>query len=97
MLEATGAIAQLGLPVRLVTVIGATENMPSGRARKPGDIVRAKAGTTIEINNTDAEGRLVLADCLAHAREPGRRAARRPRDADRRDRRRRSATRSTRA
>jgi len=66
-LEATGAIARLGLPVRVVTVIGATENMPSGHALKPGDVLRAKTGTTIEIVNTDAEGRLVLADCLAHA------------------------------
>jgi leucyl aminopeptidase len=71
VLEATGAIAQLGLPVRLVSVIGATENLPSGHSAKPGDIVRAKSGTTIEINNTDAEGRLVLADCLAHAIELG--------------------------
>ncbi|MCA1688907.1 MAG: leucyl aminopeptidase [Actinobacteria bacterium] len=67
VLEAIGAIARLGLPVRLVGVIGATENMPSGRAVKPGDIVRAMNGTTVEVNNTDAEGRLVLADCLAHA------------------------------
>jgi leucyl aminopeptidase len=52
-------------------VIGATENLPSGHALKPGDIVRAKTGTTIEIINTDAEGRLVLADCLAHAVELG--------------------------
>jgi leucyl aminopeptidase len=57
--------------VRVVTVIGATENLPSGHAVKPGDIVRAKTGTTIEIINTDAEGRLVLADCLAHAVELG--------------------------
>ena len=71
VLEATGAIARLGLPVRLVTVIGATENLPSGHALKPGDIVRAKTGTSIEIINTDAEGRLVLADCLAHAIEQG--------------------------
>jgi leucyl aminopeptidase len=71
VLEATGAIARLGLPVRLVSVIGATENLPSGRAVKPGDIVRAKSGTTVEVNNTDAEGRLVLADCLAHAIELG--------------------------
>jgi leucyl aminopeptidase len=71
VLEATGAIARLGLPVRLVSVIGATENLPSGHAVKPGDIVRAKSGTTIEINNTDAEGRLVLADCLAYAIELG--------------------------
>ncbi len=67
VLEAVGAIARLRLPVRLIGVIGATENMPSGHASKPGDIVRAMNGTTIEINNTDAEGRLVLADCLAHA------------------------------
>jgi leucyl aminopeptidase len=71
VLEATGAIARLGLKVPVVAVIGATENMPSGRALKPGDIVRAKTGTTIEIVNTDAEGRLVLADCLAHAVELG--------------------------
>jgi leucyl aminopeptidase len=70
-LEATGAIARLGLPVRLVTVIGATENMPSGRSVKPGDIVRTMAGITIEVNNTDAEGRLVLSDCLAWAKEQG--------------------------
>ncbi len=70
-LEATGAIARLGLPVRVLTVIGATENLPSGHALKPGDILRAKTGTTIEIVNTDAEGRLVLADCLAHAVDLG--------------------------
>src|SRR5829696_4216459 len=71
VLEATGAIARLGLPVRVVSVIGATENLPSGHALKPGDILRAKTGTTIEIINTDAEGRLVLADCLAHAVDLG--------------------------
>jgi leucyl aminopeptidase len=71
VLEATAAIAELGLPIRLVTVIGATENMVSARAVRPGDIVRAKSGITIEVNNTDAEGRLVLADCLTHAREQG--------------------------
>ena len=71
VLEATGAIARLGLPVRVLTVIGATENLPSGHALKPGDILRAKTGTTIEIVNTDAEGRLVLADCLAHAVDLG--------------------------
>jgi leucyl aminopeptidase len=71
VLEATGAIARLGLPARVVTVIGATENLPSGRAVKPGDIVRTKTGTTIEVLNTDAEGRLVLADCLAHAIDQG--------------------------
>jgi leucyl aminopeptidase len=67
VLEAIGAIARLRLPVRVLGVIGATENMPSGHATRPGDIVRASNGTTIEINNTDAEGRLVLADCLVHA------------------------------
>ena len=71
VLEAVAAIARLGLPVRLLGVIGATENMPSGGAVKPGDIVRAMDGTTIEVNNTDAEGRMVLADCLSWAREQG--------------------------
>jgi leucyl aminopeptidase len=71
VLEATAAIVELGLPLRLVTVIGATENMISSRAVRPGDIVRARAGVTIEVNNPDAEGRLVLADCLTHAREQG--------------------------
>jgi leucyl aminopeptidase len=71
VLEATAAIAELALPIRVVSVIGATENMVSARAVRPGDIVRAKAGITIEVNNTDAEGRLVLADCLTHARDQG--------------------------
>ncbi len=67
VLEAIGAIARLGLPVRVLGVVGATENLPNGRAVKPGDIVTAGNGKTIEVNNTDAEGRLVLADCLHHA------------------------------
>jgi leucyl aminopeptidase len=67
VVEAVAAIARLQLPVKLVAVVGATENLPSGGAIKPGDIVTAKNGKTIEINNTDAEGRLVLADCLCHA------------------------------
>jgi leucyl aminopeptidase len=67
VLEAAAAIARLRLPVKLVAVIGATENLPSGTSVKPGDIVAAANGKTIEINNTDAEGRLVLADCLCHA------------------------------
>ena len=71
VLEATGAVARLGLPARLVSVVGAAENMISGRAMRPGDIVRSRAGITIEVNNTDAEGRLVLADCLTHAIERG--------------------------
>jgi leucyl aminopeptidase len=67
VIEAVAAIARLGLPVKLVAVVGATENLPSGRSIKPGDIVTAANGKTIEVNNTDAEGRLVLADCLHHA------------------------------
>jgi leucyl aminopeptidase len=67
VIEAVAAIARIGLPVRIVAVVGATENLPSGRAVKPGDIVTAANGKTIEVNNTDAEGRLVLADCLHHA------------------------------
>jgi leucyl aminopeptidase len=67
VLGAVEAIARLELPVRILAVVGATENMPSGGAMRPGDVVRASNGVTIEIINTDAEGRLVLADCLAHA------------------------------
>ena len=67
VLGAVEAIARLALPVRIVAVVGATENMPSGNAMRPGDVVTASNGVTIEIINTDAEGRLVLADCLAHA------------------------------
>jgi leucyl aminopeptidase len=67
VVEAVAAIARLQLPMKLVAVVGATENLPSGKAIKPGDIVTAKNGKTVEINNTDAEGRLVLADCLSHA------------------------------
>ncbi len=67
VLGAIDAIARLKLPVRIVAVVGATENMPSGRAMRPGDVVTASNGVTIEIINTDAEGRLVLADCLVHA------------------------------
>jgi leucyl aminopeptidase len=66
-IEAVGAIAKLKLPVKVVAVVGATENLPSGAAVKPGDIVTAANGKTIEVNNTDAEGRMVLADCLHHA------------------------------
>jgi len=71
VIEATAAIAELGLPVRVLTVVAATENMQDGKAYKPGDILRAANGKTIEIINTDAEGRLVLADALHYARENG--------------------------
>jgi leucyl aminopeptidase len=71
VIEAVAALARMQLPVRLRAVVGATENLPSGGATKPGDIVTAANGKTIEINNTDAEGRLVLADCLCHAAAEG--------------------------
>jgi leucyl aminopeptidase len=71
VLGGIGAIAELGLPLRVVGVVGATENMVGGGAYRPGDIVRAANGKTIEITNTDAEGRLVLADVLWYAREQG--------------------------
>jgi len=71
VLEAMDAIATLGLPVTVTAVIPATENMPSGRSVKPGDIVTAMNGKTIEVNNTDAEGRLILADSLCYAVEQG--------------------------
>jgi leucyl aminopeptidase len=71
VIEATDAIARLGLPVTLTAVVPATENMPSGHAVKPGDIVTAMNGKTIEVNNTDAEGRLILADALAYTVEQG--------------------------
>ncbi len=71
VIEAIAALAELEVPVRALGVVGATENMPSGGAIRPGDIVHAADGTTIEVNNTDAEGRLVLADCLLHARAQG--------------------------
>jgi leucyl aminopeptidase len=71
VIEALGAIARLGVPLKVTGVIGATENMPSGRSMRPSDVLRAMNGTTIEVINTDAEGRLVLADCLAYAVELG--------------------------
>ena len=61
------SLPALGLPLEVHGLIAATENMPSGTAQRPGDIVRAMNGTTIEIGNTDAEGRLTLADALAYA------------------------------
>jgi leucyl aminopeptidase len=67
-IAATCAIARLGLPIRVTAVVPATENLPSGTALKPGDILRAMSGKSIEVINTDAEGRLILADALAFAR-----------------------------
>jgi leucyl aminopeptidase len=71
VIAATVAIAALEVPLNVVTVVAATENMPGGNAFRPGDILRALNGKTIEITNTDAEGRLVLADALTYAREQG--------------------------
>ena len=71
VIEAIAALAELEAPVRVLGVVGATENLPSATAVKPGDIVRALDGTTIEVENPDAEGRLVLADCLCFARAAG--------------------------
>jgi leucyl aminopeptidase len=71
VIETIAALAELQVPVRVLGVVGASENLPSGHAVKPGDIVRALDGTTIEIDNTDAEGRLVLADCITYARREG--------------------------
>jgi len=59
--------AELKLPVNVVCVVPAAENMPGGNAQKPGDIVKAYNGKTVQVDNTDAEGRLVLADALAYA------------------------------
>jgi leucyl aminopeptidase len=61
------AAARLRLPLHVIGILPATENMPGGRAMKPGDIVRTLAGKTVEVQNTDAEGRLILADGLAYA------------------------------
>ena len=67
VLAAMNGIAELGLEVNVVALVPTTENMPSGSAFKPGDVIRAHSGKTIEIVNTDAEGRLILADALSYA------------------------------
>jgi leucyl aminopeptidase len=71
VIAAMGAIGKLKPKVNVIGVVPATENMPSGSATKPGDVLRAMSGKTIEVINTDAEGRLVLADALTYAREQG--------------------------
>jgi leucyl aminopeptidase len=71
VLETVAAIAELAVPINLVAIVPATENMPSGKAIKPGDVITQYNGVTVEINNTDAEGRLILADALAYAAELG--------------------------
>ena len=62
VVAAVRAIARLGVPRRVVAVVPAAENMPGGNALKPGDVIRSAAGLTVEVNNTDAEGRLILGD-----------------------------------
>ncbi len=63
------AVARLKLPVNLVGLVPATENMPGGSAYKPGDILKTYSGKTIEVDNTDAEGRIILADALGYAQK----------------------------
>jgi leucyl aminopeptidase len=65
------AVAQLKPPIPILGVVPSTENMPSGKATKPGDVVRAMTGKTIEVINTDAEGRLILADAVSYAKKLG--------------------------
>ena len=88
-------IARLALPLNVVGIVGAVENMPGGNASRPGDVVTSMSGQTIEILNTDAEGRLVLCDALTYAerfepacvdrrRHPDRRLRHRARHADQR-------------
>ena len=71
MIGAMHAIARLKPPVKVISVVCSAENMPDGKAFKPGDVVTAMSGTTVEIVNTDAEGRLVLADGLHYAKTLG--------------------------
>ncbi len=71
VMTALAAIAQLNLRINITAIIPATENLPSGTALKPGDILKAMNGKTIEVISTDSEGRLVLADALSYAQKLG--------------------------
>ncbi len=71
VIAAMGAIARLKPSIHVTAIVPACENLPSGSALKPGDVLRAMDGRTIEVVNTDAEGRLILADALCYARELG--------------------------
>ena len=71
VIAGTAAVAELGLPVQILGVVAAAENLLSGTSFRPGDILRAANGKTIEITNTDAEGRLVLADAMWYSRREG--------------------------
>ncbi|TNJ39379.1 leucyl aminopeptidase [Chlorobaculum thiosulfatiphilum] len=63
------AVAGLGLPLRVIGLVPATDNMPGGSAQKPGDVITTMSGITVEVGNTDAEGRLILADALTYAKK----------------------------
>ena len=67
VLGAMQAIAQLKLPCNVIGIMACAENMPSGSAQRPGDVVKAASGKTIEVVSTDAEGRMVLADAVWYA------------------------------
>jgi leucyl aminopeptidase len=71
VIGAMRAIAQLKPPINVTAYVPTTENMPGGKAYRPGDVLRAMSGKTIEIVNTDAEGRLILADALSYAVQQG--------------------------
>lgn len=63
------AIALMELPIHVIGILACAENMPSGKATRPGDVIKTHMGKTVEITNTDAEGRLVLADAISHAKQ----------------------------
>ena len=85
MIGVMRALAMLKPSVKVIAVVPATENMPGGKAQKPGDIQIAMSGKSIEVLNTDAEGRLILADGITYARKFGRHAPGGCGHADRRD------------
>jgi len=69
VIEAVEAAARLALPVRVIGFVPSTDNMPSGSAQMPGDVITTMSGITVEVGNTDAEGRLILADALTYAKQ----------------------------
>jgi leucyl aminopeptidase len=69
VLHTVAAVAELGLPIRVTGWLALAENMPSGSAQRPSDVITIRGGRTVEVLNTDAEGRLVLADALVAAGE----------------------------
>jgi leucyl aminopeptidase len=71
VLAAAGVVARMNLPVNVIAVAMCTENLPGGHATKPGDVVTSMSGKTVEVTNTDAEGRLVLIDGITYAQREG--------------------------